>query len=49
MLNVGAAIYLGGKADSIKSGVDIADVLIYSGAAYERMENFIKATNEVSK
>ena len=47
VLNAGAAIYLGGKADSIESGVDIADVLIYSGAAYERMENFIKATNEV--
>ena len=47
MLNAGAAIYLGGKAGSIESGIEIADVLIDSGAAYERMENFIKATNEV--
>lgn len=47
LLNAGAAIYLGGKADSIESGIEIADVLIDSGAAYERMENFIKATNEV--
>ena len=40
LLNAGAAIYVGGKADSISSGIDRARKLVASGAAMKKLEEF---------
>lgn len=45
LMNAGAALYLAGKADSIKEGVALAAQIIDSGAAYRKMEEFVNATN----
>jgi len=45
-MNAGAALYIGGKADSIGSGIMLAGKLIRSGAAQAKMEEFIKRSNE---
>ena len=45
LLNAGAAIYIGGKADSIKEGVEKARTLIESGAAEKKLQEFIKQSN----
>ena len=47
LMNAGAAIYAGGKADTIAEGVKMAADIIDSGAALERLEKFIKMSNEV--
>ena len=46
VLNAGAALYLGGKADSIKDGVRLAEEIIDSGKAKKKLEDFIKFSNE---
>lgn len=46
LLNAGAAIYVGGGAASIADGVAKAAELIDNGAAYSKMEQYIKASNE---
>ena len=38
LLNAGAAIYVGGKAESIKAGIEKAKELIASGAAMAKLE-----------
>jgi len=45
LLNAGAAIYIGGKADSIEEGVKKAQELIDSGAALKKLEEYIIASN----
>ncbi|WP_031550049.1 anthranilate phosphoribosyltransferase [Oribacterium sp. FC2011] len=45
LLNAGASIYLGGKADSIEEGVKKAAELIDSGAALKKLEEYIIASN----
>ena len=45
LLNAGASIYLGGKADSIEEGVRKAAELIDSGAALKKLEEYIIASN----
>ena len=45
LLNAGAAIYIGGKADSIKEGVEKARALIESGAAEKKLQEFIEQSN----
>ncbi|WP_288313736.1 anthranilate phosphoribosyltransferase [uncultured Selenomonas sp.] len=42
LLNAGAAIYLGGKAESITDGIDIARSLIANGAGLEKVAAFAK-------
>lgn len=42
LLNAGAALYIGGKADSIKEGVQLAAKLIDSGKALETLEAIIE-------
>ena len=42
LLNAGAAIYLGGKAESIAKGIEKARELIASGAALKKVEEFAK-------
>ena len=46
MLNAGAAIYIGGKAETVKEGVKKAGELVQSGAAKRKLEEFIKISNE---
>ena len=46
-LNAGASLYIAGKADTLEAGVKLAESLIDSGAALAKLEEFIKATNEV--
>ncbi len=46
LINAALGIITGGKADTLQSGVKLAAELIDSGKAYEKMTEFIKATNE---
>ena len=46
LINGGAALYIGGKADSLKAGVELAAQLIDSGAADKKLDEFIKASQE---
>ncbi len=45
LLNAGAAIYVGGKADSIEEGVKRAAQLIDSGKALEALDKFVALSN----
>ena len=44
LLNAGAALYLGGKADSFQAGVLLAAEIIDSGAALQKLEAFRQAS-----
>ena len=44
-MNAGASLYLGGKADSFKGGVELAAELIDSGRALEVLEKLIEVSN----
>lgn len=46
LLNAGAALYLGGKAESMKDGVKLAAEIIDSGKAIKTLEQFIQLSNE---
>ena len=45
LLNAGASLYIGGKADSFKDGVKLAAELIDSGKALEVLNKFIEGSN----
>lgn len=45
LLNAGAAIYVGGQADSIAGGIEKARQLITSGAAMKKLEEFRSASH----
>ena len=45
LLNAGASLYIGGKADSMKDGVALAAELIDSGRAAETLERLIAVSN----
>ncbi len=45
LLNAGAALYVGGMADSIKEGIALAGELIDSGKAMKMLETFIEESN----
>ena len=45
LLNAGLALYVAGAADSMDSGVRKAEALIDSGAAYKKMEEYIRESN----
>jgi len=47
-INAGAAIYVGGKADSLKEGADVARDTILLGKAKRKIEEFIEYTQNVS-
>ena len=49
LLNAGAALYIGGKADSYEEGVELAKKIIDSGKALETLEKFILLSNEISE
>ena len=45
LLNAGAALYIGGKADSFNNGVQLAAQLIDSGRTLATLEKFIEVSN----
>ncbi len=48
VLNAGAAIYVGGIAESIEAGVRVAEEAIDSGAASDVLERFVSRTRELA-
>jgi anthranilate phosphoribosyltransferase len=48
-LNAGAAIYVAGRADSHKAGVERASQVIKSGAAKHKLEEFVAFTQKLKK
>ncbi|MCQ2428614.1 MAG: anthranilate phosphoribosyltransferase [Clostridia bacterium] len=45
LMNAGAALYIGGKAESWKEGVKLAAEIIDSGKAAETLDKFVKVSN----
>lgn len=45
LMNAGAALYIGGKAESVADGIKLAAEIVDSGAAYRKLEEFIEASN----
>lgn len=45
LMNAGAALYIGGKADSMADGIRLAGEIIDSGKAYETLEKLIEVSN----
>ena len=45
LMNAGAALYIGGKAGSMKEGISLAAELIDSGKAMQVLEKFIEVSN----
>ncbi len=45
LMNAGAAIYIGGKADTMAEGIKAAEKIISSGAALAAMESFVEKSN----
>ena len=45
LMNAGAALYIGGKADSMKEGIKVAEELIDSGKAAKTLESIIEISN----
>ena len=48
VLNAGAAIYVGGLADTVQAGVRRAEEAIDSGAASATLERFVERTRELA-
>lgn len=46
LLNAGASLYIGGKAETMAEGVKLAAELIDSGKAMETLEAYIRVSNE---
>lgn len=47
LLNVGAALYIGGKANSIEEGIAVAKETIDSGKAAAKLQEFVNKSNEL--
>lgn len=45
LMNAGASLYIGGKAESFKDGIALAAELIDSGKAYETLQKVIEVSN----
>ena len=45
LMNAGASLYIGGKAESLKEGIELAGQIIDSGKAYETLEKLIEVSN----
>ena len=46
LMNAGAALYIGSKADSMKDGIALAAEIIDSGKAVETLDKFIELSNK---
>ncbi|MBQ8850021.1 MAG: anthranilate phosphoribosyltransferase [Clostridia bacterium] len=49
LMNAGAALYIGGKAESIKDGIKLAETLIDTGKALETLEKLIEVSNRAEE
>lgn len=49
LLNAGIGIFAGGKADTIRGGIELASESIDSGAALNKLEQLIKASKSLHK
>ncbi len=49
LLNAGAAIYVGGRAGSIRDGVQMAAQAVDSGAARDVLDRYVKRTRELAR
>jgi anthranilate phosphoribosyltransferase len=49
LANAGAAIYIGGHAESLRDGVEVARRTIDSGAAQEAMDRYVNRTQELAR
>ena len=47
VLNAGAGIFIGGKADRMEEGVRMAEQLIDDGSAYRLMESYITESAQI--
>lgn len=47
LMNAGAALYIGKKADSMKDGIALAAKIIDSGKALDTLRKFIEASNRI--
>ncbi|MEX1138760.1 MAG: anthranilate phosphoribosyltransferase [Bacteroidota bacterium] len=47
LLNAGAAVYVGGKAVSVREGVSVARDTILSGLAKQKLQDWIEASNSI--
>ncbi len=45
VMNAGAALYIGGQADSLEAGIRLAEEIIDSGKALKTLEQFISLSN----
>lgn len=45
LMNAGAALYIGGKAETMKDGILLAAELIDSGKVMETLKKFIEVSN----
>lgn len=45
LMNAGASLYIGGKADSMKEGIELAAEIIDSGKAIETLDKLIEVSN----
>ena len=45
LMNAGASLYLGGKAESVKEGIALAEELVDSGKALDVLNKFIEISN----
>ncbi|MCH5255606.1 MAG: anthranilate phosphoribosyltransferase, partial [Lachnospiraceae bacterium] len=45
LMNAGAALYIGGKADNMADGIVLAAEIIDSGQALKTLDEFIKVSN----
>ena len=45
LMNAGAALYIGGKAETLKDGITLAAELIDSGKALEKLHKLIEVSN----
>ncbi len=48
VLNAALGLYAGGKAESIADGVTLAQEIIDSGKAFDKLNEFVKATTEIN-
>lgn len=49
LINAGAALYIDGKVDSVKEGVDMARKAILTGKTKEKLDEIIKASQELAQ
>jgi anthranilate phosphoribosyltransferase len=47
LLNAGAAVYVGGRADSVGEGIKVARETLLSGSAKKKLHDWIEASNSV--